>query len=172
MPAPRLTVPRRPAADRRSVPSGGNVNQPSTIRGDRPRPPRPVAGPGAVDDVLSLPERDGGLVEADVGGEDALTPAHGGQRAQLPLPGGGEEPELALGAGHHLGGELVGRVQQPDVGAGDRGPVVPPRALDHRLGGQVDAGEAAALLGGAAHAQAPFSIGTPTREPYSVEEPS
>src|SRR5690349_21848756 len=119
-----------------------------------------------------LVEDDGGLVEADVGGEGALTLADGGQRADLPRARGREEPELALRGGHHLGGELVGRVEQPDVRAGHRGTVVPDLALDHRLAVQVDAREAAALLGGSAHAQAPFSIGTPTREPYSVHEPS
>src|SRR3954453_22489539 len=110
----------------------------------------------------------GRLVHADVGGEEALAPADRGQRAQLPLTRGGEEAELALRAGDHLGGELVGRVQQPDIGTGDGGAVVPDLALDDRLGRQVHTGQRAALLRGTAHAQAPFSIGTPTREPYSV----
>src|SRR4051794_3951182 len=120
----------------------------------------------------ALLEDDGRLVEADVGGERVLTLPDRRQRANLPRARSGEEPELALRTGHHLGGELVGRVEEPDVGAGHRSAVVPDLTLDHRLGVQVDAGEAVALLGSAAHAQAPFSIGTPTSEPYSVHEPS
>ena len=35
-------------------------------------------------------------------------------------PGAGEEPEVAGRRGRHLGGELTGPVEQPDVGVADR----------------------------------------------------
>ena len=49
---------------------------------------------------------------------------HAGQRPQRPLPGGGEEPELARRRGHDLGGELAGGVEQAHVGPADRVPTV------------------------------------------------
>ena len=57
-------------------------------------------------------------------------------------------------------------------GTGDRGAVVPDRALDHRLRAEVDPREGAALLRCSAHGSAHFSIGTPTSEPYSTQLPS
>src|SRR5688572_19730866 len=132
--------------------------------GAGPAPPEPARGgeeggplPGPAPSLRgvgrrgSLLDRDGGLVEPDVGGDDALPLAHRGKAAHLPLTGGGEEPELALGTGHHLGGELVGVVQQPDVGPGHGGSVVPDRSLDHRLRREVDPREGTALLRGSAH---------------------
>src|SRR4051812_8916193 len=91
------------------------------------------------------------LVETDRSVQPPLGPADRGQRPQGPRPRRGEEPELTLRAGHHLGGELVGLVQQSHVGAGDRRPVVPDLTLDHRLAAQVDAGEGTTLLRGSAH---------------------
>ena len=165
--------PQPPSARRRLTRTARRPPRPepgrALPRGPVPGPPSACEGWGgrspSVDD-------DGRLVQADVGTDPALTLADRGQRTELPVPRGGEEAELALRAGDHLGGELVGGVEQPHVRPGDGGAVVPDLALDDRLGAQVHAGQRAALLGRAAHAQAPFAIGTPTREPYSVQEPS
>src|SRR5262245_42804535 len=100
--------------------------------------------------------------------------ACGGERAQRPGPRSGEEPEVTGGRRDDLGGELVGRVQQTHERAADRMTrAVDNAAGDHRFLLEVDAGrQRQSLLRCRAHNQLPNSIGTPTREPYSVQLPS
>src|SRR6187200_3228865 len=99
-----------------------------------------------------------------------------GQCPQCPFTGRGEEPELAGGRGRHLGGELAGPVEQADVGAVHGLTVTGHDALDDRFLRDVDPVEGQAAGGRAAHqaspASSPRATGTPTSEPYSVQEPS
>ena len=96
-----------------------------------------------------------------------------------PLPAKNRKwPPLVVG---HLGGELTGAVEQAHVGVPDRDPVTggvhaEHLALDDGLLGDVDAVERQTALDRAAHqaspASSPRATGTPTSEPYSVQEPS
>src|SRR5919112_2954374 len=105
------------------------------------------------------------------------------QGAQRPLAGGGEEPELPGRRRGHLCGELPGAVEQSDVRRADRITLVSDDALDDGLLRHVDALEGDPAGGHAAHqassssagtspGSSPSAIGTPTSEPYSVQEPS
>src|SRR5579884_1415665 len=90
-----------------------------------------------------------------------------------PVAGTGEEPELTGGGRDDLGSELAAAVEQPHVSTGERLAAGVNESLDHRLprgdAGVVDRG----LIRCTAHeGQTSFSIGTPTSEPYSVQEPS
>src|SRR6478752_1101993 len=100
----------------------------------------------------------------------------GCQRAQRPLAVAGEEPEVTAGRGRDLGGELTGAVEQAHVRRTDRLAAAQHLALDDCLILDVDAVEGQPALSGAAHQASPGSspraTGTPTREPYSVHEPS
>src|SRR4051794_16723168 len=124
------------------------------------------AGLGATSGEVDL--RGG---EADSGVDGAFAGGAGGEGAERPVAGGRVEAEVTGGVGYHLGGELAGGVQQPDERAGDRGTGAQHLAGDDGVLLQVDALQVAALGGRAAH-QTSFSIGTPTSEPYSVQEPS
>src|SRR5690606_34851898 len=101
-----------------------------------------------------------------------------GERPHRPPPRCREEPELPGFGGRHLRGELAVLVVQPDVGAGDRRAVAHHLALDDGLLGHVDVGPAAAAEQRPAARQeaspgsSPTTTGTPTSEPYSVQEPS
>ena len=98
----------------------------------------------------------------------------GGQGAQRPRSRGGEEPEVTGGRRDDLRGELVSGVQQAHERAADRlTRAVDDAAGDHRLLLEVDAGRATSVLASVQSTyQLPNSIGTPTREPYSVQLPS
>src|ERR1700729_3849783 len=115
---------------------------------------------------------------ADVGGNDALGPdVTGSEHAQRPRPGGGEEPEAAVLAERHLGDEFAARVEQARVADGHSGPVLGHMALHDRLGAGIlgRAHRCPACRGAAAvnaHLPSPPPTGTPTREPYSVQDPS
>src|SRR5579859_5733049 len=139
------------------------------------------AGPGWT----GLSDGDVDRGDLAVAGLDRTLGAHppGGQDAQRPRTGRGEEPEAAVGAQRDLGHELVTGAEQPRVPGGDRGTLTGDLALHDRLvagrGGRGDAarGGAAAVRASArrirsAHRASPSSIGTPTSDPYSVHEPS
>src|SRR5690606_5765874 len=105
----------------------------------------------------------------------------GSQGAQRPDTLTGEEAEVAGRGDGHLGGELAGLVEQAHEAGGDRLTLAGHLALDHGLLGDVDAVERQATLNCAAHqadalsyvpGSSPRTIGTPMREPYSVQEPS
>src|SRR5206468_3867514 len=49
------------------------------------------------------------------GRDRAVDASTGGERTEGPGPVAGEEPEVTGGRSGHLGGELTGRVEQPDV---------------------------------------------------------
>src|SRR4051794_37313257 len=104
-------------------------------------------------------------------GDGGVDRRAGGEGAQGPVTGGREEPEAAGRRRHDLGRELTGRVEQPDVGAGQRLAALGHRSLDHGLLAHVDPLQAQLLGGCSAHGQTSFSTGTPTSEPYSVHEP-
>src|ERR1700728_487518 len=115
---------------------------------------------------------------ADVGGNDALgSDVAGSEHAQRPRTRGGEEPEPAVVAERHLGDKFAARVEQARVADGHSGPVLGHPPLHDRLGAGIlgrahrcpACGGTAAL---SAHLPSPTSIGTPTREPYSVQDPS
>src|SRR5579862_7690750 len=101
--------------------------------------------------------------------------AAGGQHAHGPRPGSGEEPEAAVLPQRDLGDELVTGAEQPGVPGSHRGAAVDDPAFHHRLasGGRRLGGPAdrRAAPAGAQRAS-PSSIGTPTSDPYSVQEPS
>src|SRR5271170_926538 len=115
---------------------------------------------------------------ADVGGHHALGPdVPGGEHAERPGPGGGEEPESAVLAERHLSDKVTTGVEQARVADRYRRSVPRYLALHHGLGSGArgrahlrPAGRRGAASG--AHLPSPTSIGTPTREPYSVHEPS
>src|SRR6185437_4598480 len=114
---------------------------------------------------------------ADVRGDFLLeAEVTGGQDAEHPLAGSGEEAEAAVLAKRNLGDELVVRAQQPGVALGHRAITAEHLPLDDRLlarlvlgNGHAACRRAAAVV---AHLPSPSSIGTPTREPYSVHDPS
>src|ERR1700756_69488 len=91
-------------------------------------------------------------------------------------PGPGEEAEAAVVTEWHFGDELVASAAQPSVarrhrrGATQHAPL-DNRFLTGRIGGDGHAARrrAAAVL---THLPSPSSIGTPTSDPYSVQEPS
>src|SRR3954467_8506194 len=93
--------------------------------------PEPLAGRRAIgrsDRDLDL----GHLADLrDHGALDRLVT--GCQRAQRPLPGGGEEAELPGRGGRHLRGELTAPVKQSDVRRADRRTLVDHDPLDHGL---------------------------------------
>ena len=101
----------------------------------------------------------------------------GGQGAQRPVTVAGEEPEVTGGRGRHLGGELTGAVEEPDVGVAhrrsppDHGPGSPPpwRRRCRRGTGRPPWRRTSGVT---LAASSPRATGTPTREPYSVQEPS
>src|SRR3954470_8125429 len=98
-----------------------------------------------------------------------LTRAEGADR---PRTRPREEAERAGRRGHDLGGELTRGVEQPHVGTALGLPTTTDRALNDRFGRHINPFERQVLDWSPAHAQTSFSIGTPTREPYSVHEPS
>ena len=112
------------------------------------------------------------------GGHHALGPdVAGGEHAKRPGPGRREEPEPAVLAERHLGHEIPAGVEQARVADRHRRSVPGDPALHHGLGSGVrrrahlrSAGRRPATIGG--HLPSPTSIGTPTREPYSVHDPS
>ena len=133
--------------------------------------PHPVQLPGCSDRHVDL--RHLAVVRGD--GALAAEPA-GGEHAERPRAGRGEEPEAAVLTQRDLGHELVTGAEQPRVAGGHRGAVVGDPALHDRLiarrrrDGDTASRRAAAVIG--AHRASPSSIGTPTSEPYSVHEPS
>src|SRR5215467_11989024 len=113
-----------------------------------------------------------------VGGDRLLgAGAAGREHPDGPVARRGEEAEPAVLAQRDLGDELAVVVQQPGVPDRSRGTGGGHRALDDGLTGGVlghrdPARWRAAALRLPAHRPAPSSIGTPTREPYSVQDPS
>src|SRR6266566_3733719 len=98
----------------------------------------------------------------------------GREHAQRPLAGRGEEPETAVLTERHFGDELVTGAEQPGVARAAGRAVAQHVSLDDRLlagrvlgDGHAARGRSAAALI-RAHLASPSSIGTSTREPYSV----
>ena len=100
-------------------------------------------------------------------------------------PGAAKNLKSPVSLENHLGGELAAGVQQPHVRRGHRRAVPHDLTLDHGLLRRVHPCRGTrALHRGTTHgpdlfrfrfvgtSQAVFSIGTPTSEPYSVQDPS
>jgi selenocysteine lyase/cysteine desulfurase len=101
--------------------------------------------------------------------------AAGRENPQGPRARRGEEPEPAVVTERHLGHELVAGAEQPRVPGRDRSAVADHVSLHHGLAASRRARAHPAGRGAApvvAHRASPSSIGTPTRDPYSVHEPS
>src|SRR5690606_39133478 len=175
-------APRGVRACRRAAP---RVSNPWDAALQPSRAPRNAAGrPGSC---RRPSDRDRDLGQSALLGDDrAVGGAAGHQRTEGPGALGRVEAELTGGGGRHLRGELAGRVQQTDV-ARHRLAVAGHLALDGGLTGLDRRGVRAAGLrtahvstpegvwrgrSGGAYLAGPSSIGTPTREPYSVQEPS
>src|SRR5665213_1263294 len=107
---------------------------------------------------------------ADLGGHGLVGGAAGYQSAQRPCARRREEAELASRGCRHLRGELASAVEKPHV-ADDRHAVTSHDALDHCFLASVDPDRQSTCDGPAHQPSAPSEIGTPTSEPYSVQEP-
>src|SRR5205823_12085928 len=103
---PRRTAAPRPRIRRRGTTGRASMTWRVSFRGAAAGPPGSL-GFGADG------QRD--LVDATVRRDGRVAVAFARQCAQGPRTGRGEEPELAGGRRHHLGGELTGGVEQPDV---------------------------------------------------------
>src|ERR1035437_825732 len=138
--------------------------------------PRPVRlRPSGSDRHLEIGDLTGGsgyrLLGPDVAGR---------QDPQHPRPWRREEPEAAVGAQRNLGDEFSAGVEQPGVSGGEGQPVMRHMTLHHRLRARIRyRGHrnpacrcTAPVTGWVTHEASPVVIGTPTSDPYSVQEPS
>src|SRR5260221_2003147 len=126
----------------------------------------------ALDSDLQLGDRASARRDGALGPDPA-----GSQDPKRPVAWRGVEGETAVLAERYLGDELAVGIQQPGVSGRHRRPRARHVPLDHVLvtgsGGYLHAaGPSATTPPPAAHFPAPSSLGTPTREPYSVHQTS
>ena len=94
------------------------------------------------------------------------------------VPGAAKKRKSPPVGGDDLTGEVAVGVEQAHERATDRGVTGDDPSGEHHLGGQVDVGGQGGRLDrgrtSVAHGQdsVPTATGTPTREPYSVHDPS